>query len=145
MWEFKICLQFRCRWQAILQGDSRLQNASIKSWNLNLSGPEGLLGFIAKHGDDSIFPNLRIALQIMLTMAESIASCERFFSKVKLILSYLQSSMNQGRGQIARIKCVFIFQKIVVCNCNMLCDSFVNFVSQYKYDNVITWMSWESL
>ena len=44
-----------------------------------------------------MFPNLRIALQILLTIAVSIASCERSFSKLNLILSYLRSSMGQQR------------------------------------------------
>ena len=41
------------------------------------------------------FPNLRISLQILLTIAVSIASCERSFSKLKFILSYLRASMGQ--------------------------------------------------
>jgi hypothetical protein len=53
-----------------------------------------LLGFIVSYGDD-VFPNLRISLQILLTIAVSIASCERSFSKLNLILSYLRSSMGQ--------------------------------------------------
>jgi len=36
-------------------------------------------------------------LQILLTIALSIASCERSFSKLKLILSYLRASMGQER------------------------------------------------
>ncbi|CAM1332824.1 Uncharacterised protein r2_g4204 [Pycnogonum litorale] len=55
-----------------------------------------LLGFIVFYGDD-VFPNLRISLQILLTIAVSIASCERSFSKLKLILSYLRASMGQDR------------------------------------------------
>jgi hypothetical protein len=58
--------------------------------------PLDLLGFIVLYGDD-IFPNLRISLQILLTIAVSIASCERSFSKLKLILSYLRASMGQDR------------------------------------------------
>ena len=75
-----------------------MQNASIKSCNLKLSGPEDLLRmrFTDKHGDDSTFPSLRIALQIVLTMAECITNCKRFFSEVKLILLYLRPSMNHG-------------------------------------------------
>ncbi|ESO12338.1 hypothetical protein HELRODRAFT_62825, partial [Helobdella robusta] len=42
-------------------------------------------------------PNLQISLQILLTKAVSIASCERSFSKVKLILLYLRVSMKQDR------------------------------------------------
>ncbi|KAI0240912.1 hypothetical protein LSAT2_005108, partial [Lamellibrachia satsuma] len=45
----------------------------------------------------NVFPNLRIAIEIMLTLAVSIASCERSFSKLKLILSYLKASTSQGR------------------------------------------------
>jgi hypothetical protein len=58
--------------------------------------PLDLLGFIVLYGDD-VFPNLRISLQILLTIAVSIASCERSFSKLKLILSYLRASMGQNR------------------------------------------------
>ena len=54
------------------------------------------MSFIVSYGDD-VFPNLRIALQILLTIAVSIASCERSFSKLNLILSYLRSSMGQQR------------------------------------------------
>jgi hypothetical protein len=42
-------------------------------------------------------PNLRISLQILLTIAVFIARCERSFSKLKLILSYLRASMGQAR------------------------------------------------
>ena len=55
-----------------------------------------LLAFIISYGEDA-FPNLRVALQILMTIAVSIASCERSFSKLKLILSYLRSSMEQDR------------------------------------------------
>ena len=58
--------------------------------------PMDLLGFIVFYGND-IFPNLRISLQILLTKAVSIASCERSFSKLKLILSHLRASMGQDR------------------------------------------------
>ena len=46
--------------------------------------PMDLLGFIVSYGDD-VFPNLRISLQILLTIAVSIASCERSYRKLKLI------------------------------------------------------------
>ena len=49
------------------------------------------------YGDD-VFPNLRTALQMLLTVSVSIASCERPFSKLKLILMYLRSSMSQSRS-----------------------------------------------
>ena len=64
---------------------------------VRLSRPEDLLTFIVEYGDESIFSKLRIALQILLTVAVSMASCKRSFSKLKLILSYLRSSMSQER------------------------------------------------
>ena len=60
------------------------------------STPLELISFIVSCGDD-VFPNLRIVLQILLTIAVSIACCERSSSKLKLILSYLRASMRQGR------------------------------------------------
>ena len=64
--------------------------------NVRLSRREDLT-FIVEYRDESIFPNLRIALQILLKVAISIESCERSFSKLKPIPSYLQSSMIQER------------------------------------------------
>ncbi|XP_035209687.1 uncharacterized protein LOC118184142 [Stegodyphus dumicola] len=52
--------------------------------------------FIVQYGED-VFPNLRVGLQILLTIGTSIASCERSFSKLKLILFYLRLSMAQER------------------------------------------------
>jgi len=58
MWEFRSCVQFRCKWQCqgIIRGDSRLQIASISSHaNLKLSCPEDLLTFVFEYGDGSVF------------------------------------------------------------------------------------------
>ena len=49
-----------------------------------ISSPEQLLNFIVQYGDENVFPNMRIALQILLTIAVSIASCERSFSQSRL-------------------------------------------------------------
>ena len=62
--------------------------------NIKIARPEELLKFIARYGDDSVFPNLHISIQIMLTIAVSIASCERSFSKMKLF-SYMSASKGQ--------------------------------------------------
>ena len=56
-----------------------------------------LLNFIIQYGDESVFPNLRVSVQILLTFAVSIASCERSFGKLKLIRSHLRASMGQER------------------------------------------------
>ena len=42
-----------------------------------LNTPLEVLQFIVSFGDDNVFPNLRVAIQILLTVAISIASCER--------------------------------------------------------------------
>lgn len=65
--------------------------------DVTITTPQELLCFIVQYGDESVFPNLRVGLQILLTIAVSIASCERSFSKLKLILSYLRTSMGQKR------------------------------------------------
>lgn len=61
-----------------------------------LNNPINILKFIIGYGND-VFPDLRIALQILLTIAISIATCERSFSKLKLILNYARSTMTQSR------------------------------------------------
>ena len=43
------------------------------------------------------FPNLVIALNILLRFPVSVASAERSFSKLKLILTHLRSTMGQDR------------------------------------------------
>jgi len=37
--------KFRCRWQAVMREESRLQNAGLEWCNLKLSRPEVLLTF----------------------------------------------------------------------------------------------------
>ena len=62
--------------------------------DIKIDDPADLLLFIISYGED-VFPNLRVSLQILLTISVSIASCERSFSKLKLILCYLRVSMGQ--------------------------------------------------
>ncbi|XP_065654814.1 uncharacterized protein LOC136081429 [Hydra vulgaris] len=62
-----------------------------------ISSPDQLLMFIVEYRDENVFLNMRIALQILLKIAVSVASCERSFSKLKLINSYLRASMGQSR------------------------------------------------
>ena len=54
-------VQFRCRWQTIVQKDSRLQNSSFKLLSR--------LAFIVEYGVEIqiAFTNFKIALQIMVT------------------------------------------------------------------------------
>lgn len=44
-----------------------------------------------------IYPNIEIALRIFLTLPLTVASCERSFSKLKIIKNYLRSTLGQER------------------------------------------------
>ena len=56
------------------------------------------------------YPNASIAYRILLTMSVTVASMERSFSKLKLLKSYLRSSMSQERLNDSTI--LFRLQKI---------------------------------
>lgn len=61
------------------------------------NSPKEILSYIYKNGLISEFPNLSIALRILLTLPVSVASGERSFSKLKLIKNYLRTSTSQDR------------------------------------------------
>jgi len=44
-----------------------------------------------------LFPNICIILRIFLAIPATVASAERFFSKLKLVKNYLRSAMSQTR------------------------------------------------
>lgn len=61
------------------------------------SCPKTKLSYLMKNGIVDIFPNVFVALRILLTLPISVASGERSFSKLKLIKNYLRSSTSQER------------------------------------------------
>lgn len=63
----------------------------------NIKSPVDILNFITEYGLVENFPNLTVALRIMLTLPVSVATGERTFSKLKIIKNYLRSSMSQER------------------------------------------------
>jgi len=59
--------------------------------------PLELLEFIFQYSMANIFPNICIALRLYLTLPCTTATCERSFSKLKLIKTYLRSTVNQTK------------------------------------------------
>lgn len=57
---------------------------------------EDFLKSLAKLGKD-VFYCLQVAVQLLLTLSVPVASCERSFSKLKLIKNYLRTTMSQDR------------------------------------------------
>jgi hypothetical protein len=59
--------------------------------------PLVVLNFIKQHTIQDLYPNVWIAMRILLTVPVTVASGERSFSKLKLIKTYLRSTMLQSR------------------------------------------------
>ena len=62
-----------------------------------ISEPLKALGFLTDMKSSVDFPNFWTALRILLTIPVTVASGERSFSKLKLIKTYLRSTMSQER------------------------------------------------
>ena len=71
-------------------------------------GPVEVLEFLKRH---DCFPNASIAYRVLLTIHVTVASAEQSFSKLKLLKSYLHSTMTQERlndlAMIASLKILF--------------------------------------
>ena len=65
-----------------------------KSISNERMGPIEILWFLKVHG---YFPNATIAYRVLLTIPVTIASKEQRFSKLKLLKTYLHSTMTQER------------------------------------------------
>lgn len=59
--------------------------------------PLDILKYICSNNLMSIFPNLATSLRVYLTLPVTVAEGERSFSKLKLIKTYLRSTMTQDR------------------------------------------------
>ena len=56
-----------------------------------------MLQWLSKHRLCESTPDLFMCLKLYLTIAASMASCKRSFSKLKLIKSYLRSTMGESK------------------------------------------------
>lgn len=65
--------------------------------NIMSASPLDILNGILKYGLKPSYPNIEIAYKIFLSLPISVASCERGFSKLKIIKSYNRSTMGQER------------------------------------------------
>jgi len=74
----------------------KFQAASLIS-DLCEQSPLELLNLIHTYTLNGAYPNIEIALRIFLTLPVTVASCERSFSKLKIIKNYLRSSIGQDR------------------------------------------------
>ena len=64
----------------------------------NDNSPINVLNYIKRL---EFFPNVCIAFKILLTIHVTISSAETSFSKLKLIKSYLRSTMSQERLSVS--------------------------------------------
>lgn len=62
-----------------------------------MHGPQKVLEILCTQNQADSFPNVYIVLRILLTLPVSVASGERSFSKLKLINTFIRSSLLQER------------------------------------------------
>ncbi|XP_004209042.1 zinc finger MYM-type protein 1-like [Hydra vulgaris] len=65
--------------------------------NFEKSSPMDILQLIHKYSLTDAYYNTAIAIRIFLTLPVTVATCERSFSKLKIIKNYLRSTMGQER------------------------------------------------
>ena len=74
-----------------------ISDCRILTKNRNIiNNPIKFYEFIISYGED-VFPNLQSALHLLLSIGCSIALCERSFSRLKLIKTYIRSTLSQER------------------------------------------------
>jgi len=71
------------------------------------------------------YPNISIAYRILFTVPVTVASAERSFSKLKLLLNYLRSTMSQERLNGLATLCI---EKLLLdqIDLNTIVDDFVS-------------------
>ena len=104
---------------------SQLCDVVDVQFTIEKEGPLELLQFIQKYNLGNSVPNIVIMLRIFLAIAVSVATCERSFSKLKLIKNYFRSSMNTLR--LRNLATLSIEQQLTDnINCDMAIEEFSN-------------------
>ena len=97
--------------------------------SLKKATPMDLLQLIYTNSLNDAYPNIAIALRIFLTIPVTVASCERSFSKLKIIKNYLRSTMGQER--LSNLSIISIEQNIAhQLNYDSIIDEFASMKSR---------------
>ena len=104
---------------------------------INENSPINVLNYIKRLES---FPNACIVFKILLTIPVTVASAERSFSKLKLIKSYLRSTMSQER--LNGLTILSIEKKIAELECKNLIN---NFASQKTRKINFNWKKYMNL
>ena len=123
---------------------ARLQNYFAAADAADMEGPLQLLQFIQKYNLTDSVPNIVILLRIFLTRAISVASCERSFSKLKLIKNYLRSTMSQTRLTDLAILSITLWIKLILMKSFTILRRATQVASEYlkrPFEDVFSEMS----
>ena len=105
---------------------------------INENSPINVLNYIKKLES---FPNACIAFKILLTIPVTVTSAERSFSKLKLINSYLRSTMSQER--LSGLTILSIEKKMLT---ELECKNLIsNFASQKTRKINFNWKKYMNL
>ena len=90
-----------------------------------------VLSFVIEAGMDNLFPNMCTLYKIFLTIPVTSAHAERSFSRLKLIKSYLRSTMRQER--LSALSLLSIERKISCsCDYDAVIDNFATIKTRRK-------------
>lgn len=92
------CKRFEKSMDDVDAGDLKMEiTGAVRSFPPQISSPLEILNYIYKENLLDLYPNLSIALRLLLTLPVTAASGERSFSTLKRLKTYLRSTMSQER------------------------------------------------
>lgn len=92
------CNRFEKTMDDVDAGDLKMEiTGAVRSFPPQISSPLEILNYIYKENLLDLYPNLSIALRLLLTLPVTAASGERSFSTLKRLKTYLRSTMSQER------------------------------------------------